>query len=171
MLFKWFARGLLIAAYVAVCLYAVGVETGPIGWINYAQQSVLGSYSQKLTMLIAIIVSLVVLAPLWWAIDAFGRRLGVPDVMPGPARLAEPPQPPKAKSLLLSSFVAIPLIWIGGYAIWWYQQHQHQQDFQIYLWLASGFNVFYIFIVLVVIAANANHRRRQRKASLRQGGR
>lgn len=128
MLFKWFARGVLIAAYVAVCVYAVVVETGPIGWINYAQQSVFGAYSQKMTMLIAIVASVVVLAPLWWAIDALGRRLGVPDALPRPARLAEPARPPSAKAFLMSSFVAIPLIWIGGYAIWWYQQHEHQQD-------------------------------------------
>jgi hypothetical protein len=128
MLFKWFGRGVLIAAYIAVCVYAVVAETGPIGWINYAQQSVFGSYSQKLTMLIAIVASVVVLAPLWWGIDALGRRLGVPDVLPGPARLAEPARPPSGKAFLLSSFVAIPLIWIGGYAIWWYQQHEHQQD-------------------------------------------
>lgn len=128
MLFKWFARGLLVAVYVAVCAYAVVAETGPIGWINYAQQSVLGSYSQKLTMLIAIVASLVVLAPLWWLLGAIGRRLGVPDALPGPGHVAGPPQPLSAKTLLLSSFVAIPLIWIGGYAIWWYQQHEHQQD-------------------------------------------
>ena len=127
MLFKWFARGVLIAAYVAVCVYAVVVETGPIGWINYAQQSLFGSYSQKLTMLIAIVASVVVLAPLWWAIDALGRRLGVPDVLPT-ARVAEPGRPPSAKAFLLSSLVAIPLIWIAGYAIWWTQQHEHQQD-------------------------------------------
>ena len=128
MLFKWFGRGVLIAAYIAVCAYAVVAETGPIGWINYAQQSVFGAYSQKMTMLIAIVASVVVLAPLWWAIDALGRRLGVPDVLPGPAQLAEPAKPPSAKAFLLSSFVAIPLIFIGGYAIWWYQQHEHQQD-------------------------------------------
>ena len=82
MFFKWTARAILIAAYVGVCVYAVVAETGPIGWINYAQQSVLGSYSQKLTMLIAIVASLVVLAPLWMAIEAVGRRSASPTCCP-----------------------------------------------------------------------------------------
>jgi len=128
MVFKWFARALLAAAYGAVCLYAVVAETGPIGWFNYAQQSLFGSYSQKLTMLAAIVVSLVVLAPLWLGIDALGRRLGVPDALPRLGAAPDPARPLSKRGFLLSSFVAIPLIWIGGYAAWWYFQHQHHED-------------------------------------------
>lgn len=128
MLFKWTARIIVFGAYAAVCAYAVIADTGPIGWINYAQQSVFGSYSQKLTMTIAILVSMVVLVPLWIGIEALGKRLGVPDALPKVPQPRDPTRTPSKRGFLLSSFVAIPLIWAGGYAIWWYYQHQHQQD-------------------------------------------
>jgi hypothetical protein len=44
-----------------------------------------------MTMLIAILASAIVLAPLWWGIDALGRRLGVPEVLP--ARHGSPSRP------------------------------------------------------------------------------
>ena len=103
MLFKWFARGLLVVAYVAVCIYAVTAETGPIGWFNYAQQSLFGAYSQKLTMLAAIVVSLLVLGPLWLGIEALGRRLGIADGLPPVVEAAAAPaQAPSKRGFLLS---------------------------------------------------------------------
>jgi len=127
MFFKWTARAILVGAYIAACIYAVVTDTGPIGWFNYAQQSLFGSYSQKLTMLAVIVVSVAVLAPLWALIDAAARKMGVSEPNRDVLGVHEPLKLTKT-GLLMSSLVAIPLIWIGGYAIYWYYQHEHQTD-------------------------------------------
>ncbi|MCE9658984.1 MAG: hypothetical protein K8R60_10525 [Burkholderiales bacterium] len=128
MIFKWLARVVLIGGYLAVCIYAAVTETGPIGWINYAQQSVFGAYSQKMTMLIALVASVVVVGPLWWAIDSLARRMGLSEGLPTAAEISGANAPVTNRGLLLSSLVAIPVIWIGGYAIWWAIEHQHRED-------------------------------------------
>jgi hypothetical protein len=128
MVFRWIARAVLIGGYAAVCIYAAVSETGPIGWINYAQQSVFGAYSQKMTMLVAIVASFAVLGPLWWAIDALARSMGVSAGLPTVAALSGADTPVTNRGLLLSSLVAIPVIWAGGYAIYWTIEHQHRED-------------------------------------------
>jgi hypothetical protein len=125
---KWILRGVLGVAYLALCIYAVTTETGPIGWLNYAQQSLFGAYSQKLTMLVAIVVSVLVLAPLWRAIDALARRMGIADRLPDVRTLTGADVPVTNRGLLWACVVVIALIWAGGYVIYWWIEHQHRED-------------------------------------------
>jgi hypothetical protein len=54
--------------------------------------------------------------------------MGVSDGLPTVAEISGANAPVTNRGLLLSSLVAIPLIWIGGYAIYWAIEHQHRED-------------------------------------------
>lgn len=127
---KRIAGPLIFALYAAVFAYAALADTGPVGWINYAQQSIFGSSSTKVTILVALCVAMVVLVPIWSWIDnrEYALRLrSSPAVAGTVTATATKPRWSNQKIFLFSIPIVIPLIWGMGYAmVRWFEHQQHE---------------------------------------------
>lgn len=126
-------RWLSFAAVIVVCLafaaYGVIAETGPIGWLNYAQQSVFGAYSKKMSLLVVGLGGLIVLALVWSAVQWLAGRFGLERALPSPAAMLADANPPvTTRGVYLSWLVVLPVIWIAGYAVYWWIQHEDRAD-------------------------------------------
>jgi hypothetical protein len=56
----------------AYALHGLITDTGPAGWINYFQQSIFGSYSMKVTVLV-LTFGVLAVATLAWGLASIGR--------------------------------------------------------------------------------------------------
>ena len=117
------------AAWLAFVTYGVVAETGPIGWLNYAQQSVFGAYSRKFSFLVLLSGAFVLLGLGWWIVDAVAERFGTARRLPAPATLLEVTDPPTTtRGLIWSCVVVVPLIWAGGYGVYAWAQNEDRAD-------------------------------------------
>lgn len=117
------AASLLIATYVAVA------ETGPIGWVNYAQQSIFGAYSRNATLLVLMVAGAAVLGAVWFVVERIAAGLGVAQALPSPrALLAKANGPVTQRGVAIACVVILALVWAGGYAGFWWIEHEHGQD-------------------------------------------
>ena len=126
---RWLSFAAVMVASLAFAAYGVMAETGPIGWLNYAQQSIFGAYSKKVSLLVALFGGFIVLALIWSGVERLARRLGFERALPSPAAiLADADAPVTTRGVLLSYLVIVPLIWIAGYAIYWWMRHEARAD-------------------------------------------
>ena len=49
---RWLSFSAVIVVCLAFAAYGVIAETGPIGWLNYAQQAVFGAYAKRVSLLV-----------------------------------------------------------------------------------------------------------------------
>ena len=126
---SWLSFAAVIVVCLAFAAYGVIAETGPIGWLNYAQQSVFGAYSKKMSLLVLGVGGLVVLAGVWSAVQWLAGRFGLEKALPSPAAMLADADPPvTTRGVYLSWLVVLPVIWIAGYAIYWWVQHEDRAD-------------------------------------------
>ena len=126
---RWLSFAAVMVACLALATYAAMAETGPIGWLNYAQQSIFGAYSKKLSLLVVVIAGFIVLALIWVGVQRLAGRLGFEKALPSPAAILADANPPvTTRGVLLSFLVIVPIIWIAGYAIYWWVRHEALAD-------------------------------------------
>ena len=126
---RWLSFAVVIAVCLGFAAYGMIAETGPLGWLNYAQQSVFGAYSKKMSLLVLVFGGLMVLALIWSGVERLAARLGFEKALPSPkAMLAAADPPVTTRGVLLSCLIVVPLIWIAGYAIYWWVQHEARAD-------------------------------------------
>lgn len=127
-------RAETVAALAAVAAgvyggYGMVSGTGLAGWFNYLQQSVFGSYSMKLTMLLLIVAVLGVwLAALFLASAVFKDDGGVSAAALVQKMAAPHDRPLTSRSLVMLTLGTLLLIWIGGYAMLWWNNRIDRED-------------------------------------------
>jgi hypothetical protein len=113
------AYALCAAGYL---IYGLITATGLIGWLHYAQQRAFGSYSQKVSMLIAM---LLVMVP---AMLLRGRNAPMDPAGPlGMVRRANAPL--TARGTLVLFGVLVVLVWSTGFGVRTWVIYQDQQDY------------------------------------------
>jgi hypothetical protein len=131
----------IVLAVLAVCIHGLVTETGIVGWLNHAQQSMFGSYSLKVSLIVSLF-GLLFLGLGAWGLVA--RLLGVGDGA-GLASMAElqaaANRPASAKGTLWVLVVLIAATWVIGFAVYtWFNQQQRTDANATYepLVLADG---------------------------------
>lgn len=133
------ALGLLVTAMFAWFGHAIATETGPVGWFNSAQQSLLGHYSMKMSAALMLAVLMAAGGALW----AVARNAGWLQADPNADRVlfgravtsgTQVPRGPQAsdepglKALAITGAVAIALVWALGLGWPAYGDWQQRQD-------------------------------------------
>jgi hypothetical protein len=111
--------GLGFGAYV---IHGMVTDTGLVGWLEYGQQSLIGVYSMKLTLLCVMVL---------WAIP-FMALLPRSDRNAAQTLRARANSPVTARGTILVSLVSIVVVWVGGYALraWFIQQDRQDYEAQ-----------------------------------------
>jgi len=131
---------------LGVCGYSYyGSETGtgPIGWLNYAQQAIFGSYSWKGSLLLALCLmgGLVVLVEFGWkkvsgSTDDGEQGVGS-RILFGPRAtpsIGTAPQKPatslaaQGKMLLQTAALIVIATWAIGFAVYWSYAAEQRED-------------------------------------------
>jgi len=131
---------------LGVCGYSYyGSETGtgPIGWLNYAQQAIFGSYSWKGSLLLALCLmgGLVVLVEFGWkkvsgSTDDGEQGVGS-RILFGPRAtpsIGTAPQKPatslaaQGKILLQTAVIVVIATWAIGFAVYWSYEAEQRED-------------------------------------------
>ena len=106
----------------AYALHGLITDTGPAGWINYFQQSIFGSYSMKVTVLV-LTFGVLAVATLAWGLASIGRpdqpaSIPVPQ---GPTGIAGSQAAPSSWNTFAQVFAGFTVItWAIGFgALWW----------------------------------------------------
>ncbi len=125
--------------------YGSETGTGPIGWMNYAQQAIFGSYDGRFSFLLAICfaVALVAIAEFGWKMVSGSRDSDTNEqsiasrLLFGPraaSSIPPVPQNPTAalasqnKVLLQSAGIVVIAIWTIGFAIYWSYAAEQRED-------------------------------------------
>lgn len=122
------AIGVAAAAYV---VHGLITETGLAGWLNYAQQSLFGSYSLKLTALIMIFGLMGLGIAAWWAMAHFGGATDdglIERALLGPQAAPEPGKAPGAKMMWIVCAGMVVATWVIGYAVYLWQAAEQRED-------------------------------------------
>jgi hypothetical protein len=133
------ALGLLATAMFGWFGHALFTETGPVGWFNSAQQSLLGHYSMKMSAALTLAVLMAAGGALWAVARNAGWMQADPEadrVLFGRAAAAGPQIPggpqaagePGVKALVVTGAVAIALVWAFGLGWPAYSDWQQRQD-------------------------------------------
>lgn len=104
----------------AYLIHGLITDTGLIGWIEYAQQSVIGSYSMKLTVLAAMLVWLFSILLLLPRADR--------DAAKSWQQRANAPL--SRKGVLTLCACLIGFVWVGGLAVRWWFVQQETEDYE-----------------------------------------
>jgi hypothetical protein len=128
-------RGAVIFVPFAYVVYSAVTGSGLVGWLHYAQQAVFGSYYEKLSFILAAGASfllsglLLYLGTLAWP-GYFGLKGIAPGPLAGVPLGAKPAQKSSAQParVLLVPAILIPLVWLGGYAVYAWIAHQRAED-------------------------------------------
>ena len=99
-------------------------ETGPIGWLNAAQQWAFGSYSRKMSLLALIVIGVVLWVPIGLVFGAFVETPARPAPAPAPAANKRSPVFWGA----LAWVVMMALVWGAAYGYAWWDLHQRSAD-------------------------------------------
>ena len=147
---KWIP-GAGALALLAWCAYGLVTDTGPAGWVNYAQSAVFGSYSVEVTGLLLFIAVGVLfgLAASFVRDDGGANSAVAKRLLFGPGAKGEPAEttaaaqttqraqaaateptaqaaPGKVLAAVGLGFVAVT--WAVGYGAWWWLAAENRED-------------------------------------------
>lgn len=125
---------LLIVFGVAGYGFYGGVTgTGPVGWLNYAQQAIFGAYSVKVSVLLALVLAgvLAVLASFAWD-RVSGSRSDEQSVgsriLFGPKATPATTPASQGRVLVQAAIIFIVATWTIGFAIYWWYATEQRED-------------------------------------------
>lgn len=123
----------VVLAGIAYFAYALATETGLVGWLNWGQQQLTGSYSLKVSAAVLTLVMTIGGAVLWGIASALGWLQPDPQadrVVFGTTAPGAPPQPMSAGMLFGVGLALAAVAWaigLGWYAWSGWQQRSDQQ--------------------------------------------
>jgi hypothetical protein len=120
--------GLIFLAALAVSVHGLITETGVVGWINHAQQSLFGAYSLKVSLLVSLFGLLFIGLAAWGLV----ARLTGGGESAGLASMAElsvaANRPASPKGMVWTFGVLIAATWLIGFVVYAWLNHQQQAD-------------------------------------------
>lgn len=134
---------LIVLGVCGYGFYGSKTGTGPVSWLNYAQQAIFGSYDERGSYLLAIIAVgvLVVLVEFAWkkvsgSPDSGEQSIGSrilfgPRATPSIAPASQKPATTLAaqgKVLLLTTVIMVIVTWVIGFAIYWSYAAEQRED-------------------------------------------
>jgi hypothetical protein len=134
---------LIILGVGGYSFYGSMTGTGPVGWLNYAQQAISGEYSVKLSFVLAVglLVVLFAIAEFVWNMlsgsqDGFKQSIAYRLLFGARATPATPPasQGPattpasQGRVLLQTAIIFVVATWTIGFAIYWWYAAEQRED-------------------------------------------
>jgi hypothetical protein len=134
---------LIILGVGGYSFYGSMTGTGPVGWLNYAQQAISGEYSVKLSFVLAVglLVVLFAIAEFVWNMlsgsqDGFKQSIAYRLLFGAMATPATPPasQAPatipasQGRVLLQTAIIFVIATWTIGFAIYWWYATEQRED-------------------------------------------
>ncbi|CAN5305189.1 hypothetical protein BH09PSE6_BH09PSE6_09720 [soil metagenome] len=127
---------LIIVLALGFGVWAIATDAGPIGWFNALQQSLTGSYSVKLSVLLFLIVICgvvwgggtlyLVIRPMLGSRVTERLEASVAGGVQAMARTNNRPVTPM--HVALAWLMLLPVAWACSYGWYWFKQREHQQD-------------------------------------------
>lgn len=124
----------LVSIFFVYVAYSGVTETGLVAFINYAQQSLFGSYREKVTWLVILIVVTGFLFSLRAIVNRFfgGDKSGMIDqLLYGAYRQSIPSSTkfvPSLKVYLQIATLVVVATWLVAAGLYWYGDQREQQD-------------------------------------------
>jgi hypothetical protein len=119
---------LIFLAVLAICIHGLITETGIVGWINHAQQSMFGSYSLKVSMIVSLFGLLFLGLGAWGLVERMlggGEDAGLASVA---GLQAAANRPASAKATVWVIAVLLAATWVIGFALYTWFNHQQRSD-------------------------------------------
>jgi hypothetical protein len=120
---------------LAYVLYSAVTESGFVGWLHYAQQRLVGSYSPKLSYILAggavLLAAGLVLhlgSRFWPQYFAVGETRPDAGSSKASAAQAAPAGFPSARLALLVPTILVALVWLVGFGVYAWTAHQKAAD-------------------------------------------
>ena len=108
-------------------IHGLATETGAVGWLIYAQQSIFGSASMKLTFMI-VFVTVMLLTIATYALIPSRDAPTAGDSNMSKALYGDPASPTPLKTLAVWTLAFIPLVWMIGYGVYWWAIYGDRSD-------------------------------------------